>query len=167
MDLQEVSDVLEIEKLRMKWSWAYDEPDLEALVALFDDDAVCEYGAYGGWAGIDEIRAGYDQVLAKPAEGLGRVFATFHISANGVIDVDGDGAKGRFNLLDFVLDVPSGETPLKYLAVYDDEYRRVAGEWKISRIHLTWYWAEHEGHTDGAMKSPIEWSAQHPVEKRG
>lgn len=160
MDLQEVSDVLEVQKLRMKWSWAYDEPDFDSLVSLFADDAVCEYGAYGSWTGIDEIRAGYEAVLAKPDEGLGKAFATFHIAANGLVDVGGDSAKARFNLVDFVLDSPPEKLPLVYLGIYNDEYKRVDGEWKFARIELITYWAPHEGHTAGELKQAIAWNAQ-------
>jgi ketosteroid isomerase-like protein len=159
MDIQEISDTLEIGKLRHAWSWTYDEPDYEGLISLFTYDAVCEYGPYGTWDGIEQIREGFAKVVAMPGTG-GLEFATFHAVSNGSINVNGDTATGRFYLLDFVLDTKASGNPLKMLGVYDDEYRREEGTWKISGIKLTFYWASHVGPTGGKLTSQLDWNAQ-------
>ena len=62
-EVRELRTLLEIEKirtLRMQYSHFMDSRQLPALVGLFADDALCEFGPYGNWSGIDAIAAGFN-----------------------------------------------------------------------------------------------------------
>ena len=60
MDLQEISDRLEIQDLFARYSFAIDERDWDALDTIFTPDAQIDYtetgGAKGSWAQIQAWR---------------------------------------------------------------------------------------------------------------
>jgi hypothetical protein len=58
MTIEELLTKEEIKELRICYSHHFDGKDIDALVDLFTDDAVCEFGpAFGGdWVGKDQIR---------------------------------------------------------------------------------------------------------------
>ena len=56
--------------------------------------------------------------------------------------LDDDHAQGRCYLIDFATQKPAGENPLLLLGLYADEYRRVDGQWLISRTRLDVVWPE-------------------------
>ena len=61
-----VEDLLEIETIRrarVRYSYYLDTGDLDGLVALFTDGAVCEFGPYGVWTGKAMIAENYAQVV--------------------------------------------------------------------------------------------------------
>jgi hypothetical protein len=69
--VEELLEIEEIKQLRVLYSHYLDGGDLEGLVDLFCEDAVCEFGEnYGGdWVGRDAIRqnyAPYTSVDIKP-----------------------------------------------------------------------------------------------------
>jgi len=61
MTIEELLEIESIEQVRFLYSHHLDGGDLDGLVGLFCDDAVCEFGdTYGGtWVGIEEIRKNY------------------------------------------------------------------------------------------------------------
>lgn len=152
LSIQEAADIVEISQLRSAYSWHYDSSDLESLIDLFTDDAVCNFGPYGIWDGIDAIRAGYAANLTPPDD----QFATIHISTNPLIKLNGDTASGRWFILDHILASSGG--PLKMIGAYNDEYRRVNGDWKISRTRLDFFWSADAGRIKGEMKQMLKGS---------
>ena len=56
MTIDELLAIEEIRNLRLEFSACFDHQDLDALVALFTDDAICDFGSYGVWNGRDTIR---------------------------------------------------------------------------------------------------------------
>ena len=44
-----------IRQLRIDYSLAMDMRDMDKLIALFTEDALCEYGPYGSWSGRQVI----------------------------------------------------------------------------------------------------------------
>ena len=136
--IQKLFDIEEVRELRSKYGWCYDQNDLDGLVDLFTDDAVCIFGPYGEWNGKDAIRAGYTGTLSEHGG------ATMHAVTNAVITVDGDTAHGEYYLVDFMFGAAK-ENPLKILAFYREDYRREAAGWRISRCEITFIWTEEEG----------------------
>ncbi len=61
MTVEELLEIEEIKQLRIMYSHYLDGGDLEGLVGLFCEDAVCEFGEnYGGdWVGRETIRKNY------------------------------------------------------------------------------------------------------------
>jgi ketosteroid isomerase-like protein len=130
-------DLRQVEQLKYDYCWAYDGGNLDRLVALFTEDAVCELGFFGTWRGRDEIRAGYgDLMVATGIPGSRR-----HAVTNPAIDIDGDTAQARWCVLDFRTE-DGIDQPVRIVAVADDEYRRSDGGWLIARSALDVQWVE-------------------------
>jgi SnoaL-like domain len=135
------SDWIEISETKSAYTWNYDTPDFEGLIGLFTEDAVCKFGAYGTWTGVEEIRAGFEQNVSAPDNR----FPTLHATTNPIIEIDEDRAKGKFILLDFVLTRDAGVMPNGVLGVYHDEFRKQGGRWRFSSIDLTFVWNSDVG----------------------
>jgi hypothetical protein len=58
----------------------------------------------------------------------------FHVAHSGVVEVDGDRAKGRWTVSEQLVNTQG--QPGLLLALYHDDYRREAGAWKIARRRL-------------------------------
>ena len=151
MTIDELLDIEAIKHLRQGYSAYLDAQDLDNLVDLFTEDAVCEYPeAYGGdWVGRETIRANFAAIM--PA--IGEPFDAVHIVTNPWIRLTGQGtATGRWYLLDVLTRQKAGtgqmttsgghDNPLLWVGVYEDEYRKVDGDWKFSRTKLHTLWPE-------------------------
>lgn len=151
MNLQQLSDIEAIRRAKAMYSWNYDSLDLEGLLSLFTKDAVCDFGPYGTWVGIDAIRDGYKVNLARE----GTPFSTIHAMANQVIELQGDTAHSRCFLLDIVMGA-GNENPLRLLGIYDEDFRRVDGRWLISRSRIDFLWTADAGKVgQGGMKEVL------------
>jgi SnoaL-like domain len=78
---------------------------------------------------------------AEIPERVGRIIgafdATHHMVSNIEIEIDGDDARSHHYL--HAVHIPDAEHPdqhADYGAIYDNEYRRTPGGWKLSRVHL-------------------------------
>lgn len=99
----------------------------EGAASLFTHDAVWDGGpGLGGVTGRDAIA----DRLRRPTLSFAR-----HLFANPRIEVDGDRARGRWDLLS-PCRRPDGRSFWMY-GFEDDEYRRVDGEWLIASLTLT------------------------------
>lgn len=148
-------DWIEITEVKSAYSWHYDSPDLKALVELFTADAVCVFGAYGTWNGIEEIRAGFAENVSAPDNN----FLTLHAVTNPMIEIDGDMARGKWFLIDTVLTGTGDEPVIRVLGVYDDTFRREDGTWKIARADLKFLWNSDVGRIKPGEERKLEWHA--------
>ena len=99
MTIDELLAIEEIRNLRLEYSACFDHQDLDALVALFTDDAICDFGSYGVWNGRDTIRRNYQQNMAH----VGSEFDSIHVVTNPLIKLTGPAtAHGRWYLLDLL-----------------------------------------------------------------
>jgi ketosteroid isomerase-like protein len=128
------TDADQIRDLNHRYCWCFDAADLEGLVSVFTDDAVCDLGPFGTWRGIAEIRAGFAAQMIDSVPG-GRL----HSVSNDLIDVHGDTATGRWYLVDYDIS-PGSTTPVRIVAHCAEEYRRVDGRWLIRRTALQIRW---------------------------
>jgi len=60
MTIDDLLDIESIKHLRALGSKYLDSGNLEALVDLYTEDAVCEFGPYGSWHGRDTFQKGTD-----------------------------------------------------------------------------------------------------------
>lgn len=89
MDLQEMSDRLEIQDLLARYAQAIDRRDWDALDDLFTPGARIDYTAMGGAAGdLGEIK-----IFLAEAMPMFEVFQ--HLVGSSVVDIDGDTATAR------------------------------------------------------------------------
>jgi ketosteroid isomerase-like protein len=142
MEIAELLEIEAIKQLRWLYSHHYDGKRLDDLMALFTDDAVCEFAAAFGedWVGRDGIRDRFARFLA--AEGA--EFAVLHVVTNPSIRlVDAETAHGRWYLLDLQTTKPE-VNPLLLLGIYDDVYRKIDGRWRIHRMRIDFLWPRRE-----------------------
>jgi ketosteroid isomerase-like protein len=129
-----------IRQLRIDYSLAMDLRDLNELIKLFCDDALCEYGPYGSWEGkqviMDNYRATFSGDLEAP-------FTSLHINTNHNVKILSDShATGQCYLTDIATHTAPEENPILWFALYDEEYRKDDGHWKFARSSLQFFWPE-------------------------
>jgi SnoaL-like domain len=89
MDIQEISDRLEIQALLAKYARAVDTRDWDLWRSLFTDDAVVDYSSAGAIAGPR------DTVADWLAQALGALPMMQHFISNIEADISGDSAQVR------------------------------------------------------------------------
>jgi hypothetical protein len=143
--MTEIETFLEIEKikkLRVLYSHYFDSNDLESMAALFTDDVICEYGKYGTWVGKEELLKNYKAAHAHHDVFHNGSYPYMHIITNQWVELTGpETAEGRCYLFDNVTTEPD-KNPLLLLGIYDDEYKKVDGAWKIHRTRIEFTWPE-------------------------
>lgn len=160
-EMRELRKLLEIEKIRkvaQLYSHLVDVRDFAGMAALYAEDAIAEWGPFGSLKGRDQIHA---QLLAsKSASRL--PYDGFHITTNLWIEMTGtETAVSR----SYVTDVwPSDErgpvhhpgfpeNPVLLYGVYENEYRKIGDEWKISRSNIQMTWPDRK--TTDAFPAPM------------
>jgi 3-phenylpropionate/cinnamic acid dioxygenase small subunit len=89
MDIQEISDRLEIEALVHKYARAVDTRDWDLWRSLFTDEAIVDYSSAGAIAGSrDEVAAWLEQALSA-------MQMMQHFISNIEAEIDGDTAQVR------------------------------------------------------------------------
>ena len=142
MTVEELLDIEAIRNLRMVYGHYYDGQDVDSLVDLFTDDAVCEFGPdYGGdWVGKEQIRANFNQY----AQQEGPPYGVLHSVTNPWIRlIDETTANGRWYLHD-LFTREGQESPLGLYGIYDDVYKKVDGRWLIDRTRIDFLWPKRQ-----------------------
>lgn len=138
--LRALLDIDDIRKLGLLYSQLQDHGYLDRLVDIFTEDALCEFGPYGTWNGREELRRNFAQVKQDMG---GEAFSALHANSHHWVELTGSAtAVGRRYLLDLVTSRPKDEHPFIWLGLYDEEYRKVGGAWKIARTSLQFMWPE-------------------------
>jgi hypothetical protein len=129
LDLQTISDRLEIQQLHIDYSAAIDSKNWDALDRIFTPDAQIDYSAMGG------IKADYPTMKAWLAEALKKFPHYYHLVSNLQLTIDGDTAKSRivcFNPM--VMQLEAGQKMTMFFGLwYLDELRRTAAGWRITQ----------------------------------
>ena len=149
IDIQYLIDLEEIKRLKYRFAWALETSKPHDLADLFTSDGWIDAGPWGRMNGQEKIRKGYVRAFENAPP-----FGAMHCVTNPRIEIDGDSATGTWYLLDCTT---HGEGPaLNILAVYDETYRRVEGEWKYTSVTLQFKWSKHIGHVsdDNPMTIP-------------
>jgi hypothetical protein len=142
-DLEEFLEVERIKKLRILYSHYFDSNDLDRLADLFTDDVICEFGAYGTWRGKTELRDNYAAVHARWDKQKRGPYPYMHITTNHWVEITGpESAEGRCYLVDTVT-ADKDRNPFLLLGIYDDEYKKVLGKWKIQSTRLDFVWPDY------------------------
>ena len=144
--LRDLLDIEKIKELRLSYSYLMDARDLDNLMNVFADGAVCGYGPYGDWVGKDVIYNNYKETFKDT---LDTPFVSMHVNTNHLVKITGpDKAKGRVYLLDGITknmdgsDIEDGKSNFLWLALYDEEYVKIDGVWKIKNMNLKFFWPE-------------------------
>ncbi len=131
--IQEAADRIMIQDLLGRYAFAadYGKGDPESWAALFIEEGRFEIPE------ISLVVAGR-AALIKFMEGLHRtVPGLHHVMSNFVIDIDGDRARGKCELNEFMLRPEEIYNNLQ--GWYEDDYVRVDRRWyiKVRRVHLS------------------------------
>jgi hypothetical protein len=133
MNLQEISDRMEIQALLVEYCYALDDRDWDAFDRIFTPDAVIDYSEIASFRGnLAETKV----FLAQAMEGIA---ASQHMVSTSQIRIDGDNAWGRTACVYPLLIKKTGKLST-YGLWYRDEYRRTADGWRISKLYEESCW---------------------------
>jgi len=126
-----------IKQLKARYFRFLDSADIEGLKSVFCSDAHAHFkGAeydfdLQGW---DALEAFYKRAFKAESFGM-------HNGHHPEIDVDGDHATGIWYLNDMFVHLKHNVTILGS-ALYQDEYRKEDGHWRIAKTGYTRLWEE-------------------------
>ena len=129
MTPEEISDRLEIEQVMVKYVWALDAKEFDALRDVFTADAQVDYTESGGIAGPAT------EFIPWVAKMLSAFPMTQHLLMNVDITLDGDRATARSACYN-PMGAATREGPLHHFFIgieYHDEIVRTADGWRIAR----------------------------------
>jgi hypothetical protein len=142
-DCAKLLDIEDIKRLRILYSHLLDSNDLDRLVTLFTEDAVCDFG-FGRWNGRDELRCNLSKVHTQYDTNHTGSYPYMHTVTNHWIELTGpDSAEGRCYLICWVT-ARTDVNPLLLLAVYADGYRKGEGVWRIDRSRIDYVWPKRD-----------------------
>jgi ketosteroid isomerase-like protein len=131
--LQRLEDAEAIRKLKARYSTICDSEYDSSVADLFTEDAILEAGVFGRAVGQDDIRTFF--------QGLpGSHHFSLHYVSNPLVEVSASGetATGSWYLWQPNTAVEDGqERALIIAGRYDDEFRKIDGEWRFSRMQVT------------------------------
>ncbi|CAB4977671.1 unannotated protein [freshwater metagenome] len=137
LDLQTISDRMEIDDLLVRYSRAIDTKNFAELENLFIPDGEYDAGSLGHPTNAKAIRAMIESAI-------GGLDATMHLVAKSLIDLDGDTAEVRTYLVSQHIR-ESTPGPVKHYfigAEYADRVVRTAEGWKFAYRRLDRMWKE-------------------------
>jgi hypothetical protein len=158
-EVRTLKDIEQINKLQRIYGYYLDHLMYDDVADLFTDDGILQLDA-NVLEGKESIRDYWksNQITAKkPGDVNNRLFV--HMQLQGVVDIDqgGQTAKGRWQMLGLTVDYvgkPPGELqPLIADGVYEDEYVKEKGIWKIKRLIYNGNFTSTL--QDGWVKTPI------------
>ncbi|HKJ74234.1 MAG TPA: nuclear transport factor 2 family protein [Alphaproteobacteria bacterium] len=133
-------DRAEIQDLQARYMFALDWQDEDAYAGTFAEDGVLDW-AGGIVQGRDAIRAEVRGMRANfdkraAAEAPARPSRLRHFITNTVIKVDGDTAVGKAYWFELDNDIRDRRPYVGSYGHYDDEMRKVNGQWLFSRRRI-------------------------------
>jgi hypothetical protein len=138
-EIRELRTMLEIEKVKkvkLLYSQLMDARDIDGLIQIVSDDAVCEYGPYGVWRGRQEILDGWTAVFKDS-----QPYSGFHVTTNHWVEMTSPTtAKCRSYLVDIVHEPDPRTDPVIWYGIYDEDYVKIDGHWKVSFCRLEFLW---------------------------
>lgn len=140
MNLQEISDRLEIQDATHRLVRGFDLRDWPAVEDLLANQVVTDYTAMLG--GTVETRTAQDQVQYY-RDHLDHLDATMHAATTLLVDLDGDSATATVNILTWLRREAAPDGPMwSNGAAGEIQLRRTAGRWLICAVTVKPAWAE-------------------------
>ena len=141
--LQELNDLEDVRGLRLDYTHHFDGGDFEALLDLYTDDAVWDFGPFGIWSGKEALRSGWAPYFGPDKDRTAPLAHGRHAVTNPKVDLHGDTATASWFLTDIVFrndDGSAKEQPVVFYGTYVEKCRRVDGVWKLTRttLHFSW-----------------------------
>lgn len=148
---QRADDYIDILNLQSIYGYYVDKSQWDQAADLFARDATLEIAGRGLFIGQDRIRTYLHEL--GPAE-YGRLFN--HMQLQPVVHVAEDGASAKARWRSFMQVGHLGKEARWGDAVYENEYVKEDGVWKIARLHsfITFYVEYDRGWNKGAVPLP-------------
>ncbi len=122
-----LEDMHAIERLQRTYGYFVDKSQWTQLADLFAEDATLEIGGKGLFLGKKRVLE-YMQVAFGP-DGAKENSLANHMQFQTIPDISADGTRGWMRARAYVMSVGGWGLPL-----YENEYRKENGVWKISRL---------------------------------
>jgi hypothetical protein len=122
-----LEDMNQIERLQRTYGYFVDKSQWRQLAELFSDDATLEIGGKGIFTGKPRVLE-YMQT-AFGMDGAKEGSLANHMQFQSIPDISADGKKGWIRSRAYVMSLGGWGLPL-----YENEYRKENGVWKISRL---------------------------------
>ncbi|KAK4182246.1 putative carotenoid oxygenase protein [Podospora australis] len=171
-ELSRVSDEAEVRKIHFKYGYYLDKCLYNEVVDMFSDhpDAYVEFlgGRYRGKAGIRRLYQGrFQQQFVKGRNGPVHGWLLDHIMMQEIIDVDSTGTHAWCRMRALMQagthqsieeDYPGGHRQWWEGGIYENEYIKEDGIWKLFRYRYFPFWhAEFERGWSHTKKNYIPW----------
>lgn len=132
-----------IKQLKSRYFRFLDTRDIAGLQTVFTPDAE----AYFKGADYDFSLVGWAQLEAFYRKSFQPTSFGMHNGHHPEISVSGDSATGIWYLHDIFIQLDNQITVMGS-ALYEDDYRKVDGEWRIARTGYRRLWEEHHQRGD-------------------
>jgi len=155
MNVEDLVEIEQIKRVKYKYMRCLDQKRWDEMRDVFTDDAVAGYS--GGKYHFD----GRDEILSFLERSMGAdTFHSSHRIHQPEIDLTGpDTATGTWAMDDVVV-MTDWELTVRGAAFYEDEYRKVDGEWRISRTGYkrTYEEMQPRGNVEGLRLTASWWT---------
>lgn len=140
MNLQEISDRLEIQDVVHQLVRGFDRRDWTNVHTLLADEVVSDYTAMLGGTAV--TRTATEQVKFY-RDHLEHLDATMHAATTLLIDLDGDTATASVNILTWLRREAAADGPMwSNGAAGEIRLERTHSRWRISQVTVQPVWAE-------------------------
>jgi hypothetical protein len=140
-----IDDYNQLRNLQHIFGYYYDEALWDQVVDLFADDASVEVGQHGVYTGKDNIRR-YFYGLTGGRQGLVHGELNIQGQLSPVITLASDGASAQARWRVLIQDGVFNKSANWGSGVYENEYVKQNGLWKIRKLHLfVRFYAPYEG----------------------
>jgi hypothetical protein len=145
-----LEDVNAIKRLQRIYGFYTDKQLWTQAADLFAADGTLEIGGRGVYVGRERIRA-FLELYGPETPQPGRLLDQMQLQP--IVHVDGSGrsAKARWHM--FAQEAEHGEYARWGLGVFENEYVKEGGEWKLSKLHL--FTTMYTPYEDGWAKTAI------------
>ena len=145
--IERLESIEAIKNLQAKYTYLVDENKIDEVAELMTDDIQSEFLPMGKFGSKEELVA-----VLKGMSGTSVMMR--HQVMNPCIEIDGDTATGRWYLFGpFTTKLEDGDQALWLQGQYNNEFRRVDGEWKMSKLSFSF--AMRSPYEDGWVKTPM------------
>ncbi len=155
--LQRLEDIEAINVLQRTYGYLLDKGLWEDMADLFTENGTIEIGGRGVYVGRKRIHPFLRDVMGKGSDGLAPGQLMNHMQLQGIVSVEegANVAHGRWRA--WIQSGQHGERGEYAEGVYENEYVRDNGVWKISR--LTWFATYYTPADKGVGKETLPLSA--------
>lgn len=142
-----------VENLQATYGYYFDKGLWDQAADLFSSDGTFEYGQRGVYVGVPHIRRA---MLLFGPQGLAAGHLNNHMLLQPVITVAEDGKTAAARWQGMIQLAEPGQNGVWGVGVYENEYVKQGGVWKISKLHF--YVTAETDYDLGWMKSllPME-----------